>query len=141
MCNNIEYYQPAKNSVREPTKEEAMLREKMIKKFPENFVEKLGPIDRVNCKPIKLEVDERKAEKMRHVSHIKPFDVPYHLRELFQQEIFDMLNAGIIERFEVSTKWNTKAFPVPKQDGTSFRVVGDWRGVNSILKKLLHHNL
>ena len=47
MCNNIEYYQPAKNSVREPTKEEAMLREKMIKKFPENFVEKLGPIDRV----------------------------------------------------------------------------------------------
>ena len=35
-----------------------------------------------------------------------------------------MLNAGIIERCEVSTKWNTKAFPVPKQDGTSCRVVG-----------------
>ena len=95
----------------------------------------------MNCKPIKLEVDERKSEKMRHVSHIKPFDVPYHLRELFQQEIFDMLNAGIIERFEVSTKWNTKVFPVPKEDGTSCRVVGDWHGVNSILKKLLHHNL
>ena len=50
-----------------------------------------------------------------------------------------MLSAGIIEKCKVSTKWNTKAFPVPKQDGTSYRVVGDWRGVNNILKKLLHH--
>ena len=75
MCNSIEYCQPAKKSVREPTKEEAKLREKMIKKFLDNFVDKLGPNDRVNCKPIKLEVDERKAEKMRPVSHIKPYDV------------------------------------------------------------------
>ena len=39
----------------------------------------------------------------------------------------------------MSTKWNTKAFPVPKTDGQSCRLVGDWRGVNMILKKLLHH--
>ena len=50
-----------------------------------------------------------------------------------------MLNAGVIEKYEVSTKWNTKTFPVPKQDGTSCRVVGDWRGVNSIFRTLLHH--
>ena len=76
MCNSKEDCQPAKKSVREPTKEEAKLREKMIKKFLDNFVDKLGPNDRVNCKPIKLEVDERKAEKMCTVSHIKPYDVP-----------------------------------------------------------------
>ena len=50
-----------------------------------------------------------------------------------------MLETKIIERCEVSTQWNIKAFPVAKQDGTSCRAVGDWRGVNSILKKLLHH--
>ena len=33
----------------------------------------------------------------------------------------------------------TKAFPVAKSDGTSCRLVGDWRGVNQILKKLLNH--
>ena len=99
-------------------------------------VDKLGPGDRVNCKPIKLEVDERKAEALRPVSHIRPFAVPYHLRESFQEEICDMLNAGVIEKCEVSTKWNTKAFPLPKADGQCCRVVGDWRGV---LKKLLHH--
>ena len=50
-----------------------------------------------------------------------------------------MLEAGIIERCEFSTQWNTKAFPVAKSDGSSCRVVEDWCGVNSILKKLLHH--
>ena len=68
------FYQPAKNSVREPSEEEAKLRDKMIMKFPDNFVDKLGPNDRVNCKPIVLEVDERKADKIRPVSHIKPYD-------------------------------------------------------------------
>ena len=139
MCNNIKYYKPAKDSLREPTKEEKSLREKMICKYPESFVEKLGPNDRVICKPIKLEVNKRKAEQMRPTNHIKPFDVTYHLRESFQREICDMLEAGIIERCEVSTQWNIKAFPVAKQDGTSCRAVGDWHGVNSILKKLLHH--
>ena len=39
----------------------------------------------------------------------------------------------------MATAWNTKAFPVAKSDGTSCRLVGDWCGVNMILKKLLHH--
>ena len=54
----------------------------------------------MNCKPIKLEVDKRKAEQMRPTNHIKPYDVPSHLRESFQIEICDMLEAGIIERCE-----------------------------------------
>ena len=77
------------------------LRKKIIKRFPSCFVDKLRPNDRINCKPIKLEIDERKAEVLRPVSHIKPFDVPFHLRESFQQEICDMLNAGVIEKCEV----------------------------------------
>ena len=100
-------------NIREPSEEEAKLRDK-ITRFPNCFVDKLGPEDRVNCRPIKLEVDEREAEALRPVSHIGPFDVPYHLRESFQEEICDMLNARVIEKCEVSTKWNTKAFPVPR---------------------------
>ena len=94
----------------------------MIKRFLNCFVDKLGPEDRLNCKRIKLEVDERKAEALRPTSHIRPFNVPYHLRESFQEEVCDMLNAGVIEKCEVSTKWNTKAFPVLKADGQSCRM-------------------
>ena len=64
---------------------------------------------------------------MRPVNHIKPNDVPFHLRAGYEEEILDVIDAGIIA-------WNTKAFLVAKSDGTNCRVVGDWRGVNSILK-------
>ena len=80
ICNTDQYYKPPKNSVREPSEEEAKLRDQMIKRFPNCFVDKLGPGDRVYCRPVKLEVDERKAEALRPVSHIRPFDVPCHLR-------------------------------------------------------------
>ena len=65
---------------------------------------------------------------MRPVNYIKPYDVPFHLRAGYEEEILDIIDAGIIA-------WNTKAFLVAKSDGTNCRVVGDWRGVNSILKK------
>ena len=81
----------------------------MINKYPESSVEKLGPGDRIKVPPIKLEVDKRKAKQMRPTNHIKPYDVPYHLRISFQREICDMLEAGIIETCEVSTQWNTIA--------------------------------
>ena len=138
-CNNIQFYTPSKTVLRDSSKEEKQLREKLIDKFSSQFVDKLGPDDRLAVPPIKLEVDKLKEEQTRPTNHIKPFDVPYHMREQFSQEIKDMLDAKIIERCEKSTKWNTKAFPVEKGDGASVRLVGDWRGVNTILKKLHHH--
>ena len=78
---------------------------------------------------------------MRPTNHIIPFNVPCHLCEAFQKEVFNMLEPGIIERCEVATASNTKAFPVVKNEGTSCRLVGDWCGVNMILKKLLHHTI
>ena len=50
-----------------------------------------------------------------------------------------MLDRGIIEPCEVATDWNTKALPVVKGHGVSCRLVGDWRGLNTVLKKLLWH--
>ena len=125
--------------MRHPSKEENELRGKLIDRFSSQFVDKLGPEDRLSVPPIKLEVDKLKEEQIRPTNYVKPFDVPFHMREQFSQEIKDMLDAKIIERCERSTKWNTKAFPVAKADGTSVRLVGDWRGVNKILKKLHHH--
>ena len=54
-------------------------------------------------------------------------------------EVMNILEAGIIEKCKVVTAWNTKAFTVAKSDGTTCRLVGDLRGVNMILNKLLHH--
>ena len=70
-CNNIESYQPPKSELKEPTKEEKSLWEKMINKCSENFVERLGPEDGIKVPPIKLKIEKRKAEQMR----------PYHLRK------------------------------------------------------------
>ena len=66
------------------------------------------------------------------VNHIKPYDVPFHLRAGYEKEVLDMVDAGIIATCDVATLWNTKAFLVAKRDGTSCRLVGDWRGVNCI---------
>ena len=61
--------------------EHKKLRDEIVKKFSDNFVEKLGKNDRSKCKPITLEKDQRKLAEMKPVSHMKPFDVPFHLRE------------------------------------------------------------
>ena len=71
------------------------------------FVDKLGPEDRIRVPPIKLEVDRRRAEQIRPTNHIKPYNVPFHLRDQFQKEVMDMLDAKIIERCEVATEWST----------------------------------
>ena len=43
-----------------------------------------------------------------------------------------MVDAGIIATCDVATLCNTKAFLVAKRDGTSCRLVDDWREVNCI---------
>ena len=117
MCNDIQYYQPTKSELKEPTKEEKELRDKLVGKYSETFVDKLGPEDRISVPPIKLEVDKRKTEQMRPTNHIKPFDVPFHLREAFQKEVLYMLEAGIIQEWEVATALNKKPFLLPRVMG------------------------
>ena len=124
-CNSIQFYQPTKTVLKEPTEEERYLRDKLIGKYSETFVDKLGPEDRFKVPPIKLEVDRRPAEAVHPTNHIKPYNVPFHLRDQFQKEVIDMLEVKIIERCEVATEWNTKAFPVAKADGTSCSLIGD----------------
>ena len=84
-----------------------------------------------------LEVYRRELVHMKPVNQVKPFDVTFHIRKAYKREIIDMIEVGIIVPCEVPTNWNTKAFSGIKGDRVSIRLVGDFRGLNSVLKKLL----
>ena len=100
----------------------------------------MGKDDRLNVKPVSLHVDKDKLETHRPMSHIRPYNVPFHLRQGFESELMNMLEAGVITQCDKPTLWNTKAFPVQKNsDPTKCRVVGDFRGLNNILLKLYWH--
>ena len=91
-------------------------------------------------RPISLHVDKEKLASHKPNEHIKPYDVPFHLRKGFESELLNMIEAGIIEQCDKPTIWNPKAFPVQKKsDPTKCRIVGDFRGLNNVLLKLYWH--
>ena len=53
------------------------LRDNILKNYHEVFKEKLGPEDRVNCPPVKLEIDHSRG--IKPVKNTKAFDIPIHL--------------------------------------------------------------
>ena len=53
------------------------LREKVLRIHHKNFKEKLGPNDRINHPPVKLEID--KSRGINPVKHMKAYDIPIHL--------------------------------------------------------------
>ena len=100
----------------------------------------MGKSDRLNVKPISLHVDKEKLASHKPTTHIKPYDVPYPLRQGFESELLNMIEAGILQQCDTPTLWNTKAFPVQKNsDPTKCRIVGDFRGLNDMLLKIYWH--
>ena len=51
-CKSIQFYQPTKTELKEPTKEEKDLRDKLIGKYSKTFLGKLGPEDRIKVPPL-----------------------------------------------------------------------------------------
>ena len=109
-----EYYSKSKPNLKKPSKEAQSLQNKLINKHSTSFVSKLSRTDRLNVKPVDLQVDIDKLTQAKPTTHLKPFDVPFHLRKGFEAELLDMIDAGILEQCTTHTQWNTKAFPVPK---------------------------
>ena len=70
------------------------LREKVLRIHNKNFKEKLGPNDRINHPPVKLEID--KSRGIKPVKHSKAYDIPIHLRKVAHAEFTEMRKAGII---------------------------------------------
>ena len=77
----------------EPTKAFSRLREKLLKKHSNIFKEKLSPCDRINAPPIRLTIDPSKDVTPR--AHVRPYDIPYNLREPMNRELSDAIEAGV----------------------------------------------
>ena len=56
------------------------------------FKEELGPEDRMKVEPVKLKL--KSDFEIRPSFCSKPFDTPYHLREMYEKELKRALDAG-----------------------------------------------
>ena len=69
----------------------------------------------MSVKPISLHVDNDILSTHQPTAHqLRPYDVPFHLPQGFESELFNMIEAGILVQCDQPILWNTKAFPVPK---------------------------
>ena len=58
----------------------------------------------------------------------RPYDTPYHLRTMCEKEIKRPLDTGHIAPYGLEpSNWASKAFPVPKGDGTAVRIVAGFK--------------
>ena len=86
------------------------MREKVLRIHNKNFKEKLGPTDRINYHPVKLEID--KTRGIKPVKHSKAYDIPIHLRKAAHAEFTEMRKAGIVvESDGEASEWSSQAFP------------------------------
>ena len=95
----------------------------------------LGEEDRVNVAPVKINL------KPGHVPvfSARPFDTPYHLRGAYDCELRDILRAEILEPMGLrESDWCSRAFPVLKGDGSSVRLVTDFKSINRCIKRPNH---
>ena len=95
----------------------------------------MSPSDRVNIKPVKLEIDTSGQIRPHHYN--TPFDIPYHMREPSDKEFKNILDAGIISKVDHPTFWCSRAFPVIKtgSDPLAVRWVADFKPLNVALKR------
>ena len=111
------------------------MKERLLKRFASVFKEVLGPEDRINVEPVRLTIDEESNVTPLNVKI--PYDVPHNLRSPADRELRAMIEAGIIEKVEHSTKWCSKSFFVkkPNSDPPKARFVTDFRRLNSALRR------
>ena len=112
------------------------LKQKIIKKHTNNFKEKLGKTDRINCDPIQLRLDPNK--EVRPIKNTHCYDIPIHLKEAAKEEFNEMLDSGIIVPCdEQPTEWASLAFPrkKPNSNPPKCRWVVDFRDLNKALDR------
>ena len=91
------------------------------------FKNVLGKEDRVNVAPVKINLKPGSVP----VFNARPFDTPYHLRGAYNCELTDMLKAEILEPMGLrESNWCSRSFPVLKSDGSSVRLVTDFKSIN-----------
>ena len=134
MCKSAEFEKEGlQNELKDPSKKCIDMKDILLKKYAAIFKEKLGPNDRMNVAPMKLEIDE--SRNVQPIFHTKPFDVPYHLRTAWESELKMAIDAGLLVPVTSATKWSSRAFAVPKADPTKVRIVSDFVALNKALKR------
>ena len=119
------------HSLPAPSKKCETLRKKMLSNWGGVFKNTLGKEDRVNIEPVRI--------NLRSVYSARPFDTPYYLRDVFDRELKDMLDAGILEPNGLrESDWCSRSFPVQKGDGSSVRLVSDFKSINRCIKSPNH---
>ena len=97
------------------------------------FKEEVEPHDRMNVEPVKLKLKEG-YNTPSFCS--KPFDTPHHLRGMYEKELKRALDAGHLAPCGLEpSAWSSKAFPVVKGDGTSCRIVADFKRLNQYIER------
>ena len=66
----------------------------MLRNHQKVFKEKLEPADRVNCAPVKLEINE--SGGIKPVKNTKAYDIHIHLRKAATAELSKMKKARLI---------------------------------------------
>ena len=119
--------------VRKPSRKFSKLREEIMGKWEHVFKEELEPTDRMQGKPVKLKMKEGYINPS---FCSKPFDTPFYLRTMYEKEIKRALDAGHIAPCGLEpSEWSSKAFPVVKGDGTSCRIVADFKKLNRYIQR------
>merc|ERR1711888_164511 len=104
--------------------------------------------DRIKCPDVRIVLDSSK--KIIPRAHTRPYDTPFDLRESFDRELKEALDAGVLSPCTEPSEWVHQLFPVAKQ-GQPGKVclVSDFKHLNSYMKRpvyptesvtqLLHH--
>ena len=96
----------------------------------------MGHNDRVNCAPVKLEID--KSRGINPVKHTKAYDIPIHLRKAATAEFSEMKKAElIVESRGEASEWSSQAFPRRKPNSWPIKCywVTDFRDLNTALDR------
>ena len=68
-------------------------------------------------------------------AHVRPYDIPYNLREPMNRELSDAIEAGVLTPCNSHSDWVHQMFPVPKPGNTEVRLVSDFKRLNSALQR------
>ena len=118
-----------------PSQSCTLLRDKIIRDWKGIFKEKLEKKDRLNIAPVSLNLKEGSIPSYQS----RAYDTPYHLREPYDRELNDMMQAGILEPMALrESEWCSRAFPVLKGDGHKVRLVTDFKALNKCIKRPHH---
>jgi len=100
----------------------------LLNEFKDRFAYDHKDLEFSNLKPMKIELKEN-VEPVK----LNPFRQPQHLKSIIEEQIEEMLNAGIIKPSESS--WASPVIMVRKKDG-KWRFCVDYRKLNTATKGL-----